>query len=644
MPDMRCLAIGVSDAPPLEFLRGAANGARAFGTWAQSLGTRTEVLTDEEKPVGCTELRAAFERLLSGRQGVDWLLVYFGGHGLSRGAGEDLWLPSAWHADQRAISINALRRRLSRYAVRRLTIVGDACRSLPADADSADLVADAVLGRGPFDPTEPRLDLLQASSPYHASYMVLGARPEDDRCIFSGVLEEALSGAREEAFDARRGCITSVSLAGFLEREVPLRAVQYLVKLEPHVVSGFREPDDVYLAARPVPPPSLRPWPTAAAVGAMGSERAARGAERGWSTRDATGRHDRAASRDVADLLRGLEGMDEAISGGRAPRDRGPGPIRDGIGGADRTARSRSAARIRSFRMAYRHESARPTGFETGSGFSLDGAAAQGAVLGRHGSAADQGGRRWWRAEPGDAGMDGNPWWRLGRLMAPLPLLIELDDGTWCGAAALPGFIGAFTVADGGVASLIYRPVHRPDAARETETAVAWLRAGALTAPAAYGLAARLRDDKESDPVRSVLAAYLYDTQGDAESVHRTAWSMARHGLPIPFDIAVLGRMPAARDADGLLSVTIPATRSRAPRSAAERIRPWTHGETGEMSAPVAGAFPWLRQGWTLLEDEAPSPLVPDALVRVAEHVRPFPFTTLSAEGGRQLRAIVGRL
>ena len=42
--DMRCLAIGVADVPPLEFLKGAENGAKAFAAWAKNLGIPTQVL------------------------------------------------------------------------------------------------------------------------------------------------------------------------------------------------------------------------------------------------------------------------------------------------------------------------------------------------------------------------------------------------------------------------------------------------------------------------------------------------------------------------------------------------------------------------------------------------------------------------
>lgn len=90
MSTMRCLAIGISDAPPLEFLQGAENGAKGFGTWAKSLGIPTEILTDEQQPVGFDTVKAAFDRLFAGRPNISRLLLYFAGHGLARDAAEDL--------------------------------------------------------------------------------------------------------------------------------------------------------------------------------------------------------------------------------------------------------------------------------------------------------------------------------------------------------------------------------------------------------------------------------------------------------------------------------------------------------------------------------------------------------------------------
>src|SRR5208337_2125459 len=101
---MRCVAIGVSDAPPLDYLPGAVNGAKAFGAWARSLGIPTKVLTDEEKPIGIEAIKAAFEESFKDRPKVSRFLVYFAGHGLALPAAGDLWLLSQWSTTLRAVS------------------------------------------------------------------------------------------------------------------------------------------------------------------------------------------------------------------------------------------------------------------------------------------------------------------------------------------------------------------------------------------------------------------------------------------------------------------------------------------------------------------------------------------------------------
>jgi hypothetical protein len=281
MESMRCIAIGVSDAPPLEFLKGAENGAKAFAAWAKSLGIPTEVLTDEEEPVGFDTVKAAFGRLFAGRTKISRLLIYFAGHGLSRDAAEDLWLLSEWSTTERAIAVGGLCRKLERYCVEQLTVVSDACRSPAAGAESADLFGDPVLDKGPFDPRIPLIDMLRASSPFHAAYMIRGSRPEEDRCIFSALLSEALSGGHDAAFEPPdRLRISNFSLADFLAREVRLRADQYQVRLEPHITTGLRPPDNIYVASRPVTPPGA-PWPAGSSVGAMSTAQSALTTRRG---------------------------------------------------------------------------------------------------------------------------------------------------------------------------------------------------------------------------------------------------------------------------------------------------------------------------------------------------------------------------
>ena len=56
---------------------------------------------------------------------------------------------------------------------------------------------------------------------------------------------------------------------------------------------------------------------------------------------------------------------------------------------------------------------------------------------------------------------------------------------------------------------------------------------------------------------------------------------------------------------------------------------------------PVAGAFPWLRQGWSLLEDESPSELIIDGLTELQGELKASPFLTLTAKGGEDLKTMI---
>jgi hypothetical protein len=632
---MRCLAIGISDAPPLEFIQGAVNGARAFARWTQDRGIQTQVLTDEENPVSFQDVRDAFGRLFADRSAIDRLFIYFAGHGLTRDAGEDLWLLSQWLPDQRAMAVTPLRRRLERYGISQVSIIGDACRSLPISADTAYLTADPVLGRGPFEPDTPTIDILNASKTFRAAYMVPGQKPEEDRCIFSGVLEEALSGARPEAFDGDR--ITSASLAKFLKQEVPTRAATYRVELRPDITAGFLPPDDVYLAPRPAVSPPLKSWPdaNAALLAAMsvGTIVPDRGGKRGWSTRGA-------AESDLSVIFSSEFNLGSLRGTRRKPApdisDTVNPPIEVERAAPEEVARQMKQ-RAHDYAQDYSKE-IRPTHFETGAGFSTVGTIAKGVTLGPFASGSES---------PPHSTIPGKvfSWWALndggrgGCLTSPSPLLIELDNDRWCGAAALPGFIGTFTIQNGGVTSLIYRWTYSSrESGQKSEAAVAEFRAGLLATEAAYDAAARFRDQKESDPVKGVLAAYLYDAQGDVDSVRRTAYYVAVAGLPIPFDTVVLGRLRVTRQ-NGRLIAEIPSTRERAPRSEEELRRPWTWDATPAIGSPVAGVFPWLRQGWALLDD-GEAWLTP-GLTEVRLRLLPFQFTTLDAEGGRRLRGII---
>ena len=369
MSNMRCIAMGISDAPPLEYLHGAENGAKAFGAWAKSLGIQTEILTDENKAVEVDAVKTAFARLFEGKPKVSRFLIYFAGHGLARDAAEDLWLLSSWFSDLRAVAVGGLCHRLARFGVEQLTVISDACRSPAADQWSADLVADPVLDKGPFDLHVPLVDMFRASSPFHAAYMVTGSKPEEDRCIFSGLLDEAICGAQDSAFEAPdRIRVSNFSLAAFLTEQVPLRAAQYKVELRPDIATGLRPPDNVYLASRPATPPVVVPWPLAAAIGPMSADPGSSTPHRGWST----------ATKELAEYWLSTDG---------GPGDAPLKPLFERDTHRLTIVRRAKRADVRRYLRGYASESLRPENLDTGAGFNVAGAEAVQAVTGRSATA-----------------------------------------------------------------------------------------------------------------------------------------------------------------------------------------------------------------------------------------------------------------
>jgi len=101
--------------------------------------------------------------------------------------------------------------------------------------------------------TNPEIDKFISAQDGSASYMLPGDTPEDDRCIFSGVLVEGLWGTKSAAFSKREpNKITSQSLAKYLRTEVPKVADRYQFTLNPSALPTFSDGDDT-----PLTPPAF---------------------------------------------------------------------------------------------------------------------------------------------------------------------------------------------------------------------------------------------------------------------------------------------------------------------------------------------------------------------------------------------------
>ena len=465
------------------------------------------------------------------------------------------------------------------YRVNQVGFFADACRTLPADIDTADLTPDALLGRGPG----PRsamvaIDKFTAAQDGTRAFMVPGGAPANDRCLFSGVLLEALWGTKQDAFSTvLPGKVTSRSLGAYLQEEVPRLAQSYQLTLVPSVTPTFPENDDVYFGDGPaVTPPVFLPWPTAQELLSLGAgDRSDPPPGLPTVTRSAE-----------SQLRHELRGQDQ------------PGP--------------------------YDAQS---------SAFAVNGQTVAGIWTTRGVIAEPYSRSDWWRIHQESHGMP----------QRPAPVLIEFGNRVFAAATTLPDFNASIVATERGVAALVYREIFSPlQAAWPTEDVISRLERGALRADEATDLAMDLRQGKHADPVLGVISAYLYDSIGDVESIRRMAFYYILHGQVIPYDIALLAQLEAEMDNSGLLRVIVPPVSSREPRTEQERQVDWTHAATGAAAGVVGGFWPWLRQGWAFLDDPAAdgSTLVLPGLIELAAELTPARFTTLSSAGAHRLAEI----
>lgn len=646
-----CLAIGVADAQQLAYLPGARNGAKAFGAWADKFGYQTEVLTDELDPVTVDGFKQRLEALLANAvsQETERAIIYFAGHGLTRDAADDLWLLSTWFGNQEAINVSGLVRKLDRYNIKQLVVVSDACRTLPTGAQDADLT-EHKFPRGPVVEQTPQADHWRASSQYRAAFMVKGQTSEQDRCIFSGVLTDALWGhypaAFEQTGDMRR--ITNFALAKCLQNEVPAVARRYKVKgqpieLTPDLRPGLWPPDNVYVDAPPQTPPPVTPWPAGGAVAqgdadSSGDPRPVGGT---WSTRAPyLGTAD-------AELARDETSVATTRGGPRGTNRRGRHSIDRSLLETSRTLSSRFARNIFMWDITLA-ENPLPAM----------------SVQHSHFSVFDSNSTAVWEQsqEPvafstrgryiGQTDIERMPQGNLyrGRASFPtksVPLLIRVSAEHYVGAAVYQNRNTNFYITDRGAQGLMmgsrdegFSAFVESDLAQslaesEVAQAIVKLQFGSLSPDDAHQLAQGLRYQKHSNPVAGVIAAYLYNRIGDIDNIRRIALYYIQAGEPVPFDVALLARVSSERDSKGEIFITVPSVEAREGfgRDDAAFTRNAMEGGRGV----VAGAFPWLRQGWILLDDEGEGALYPPGLSHLAQYLLPAPFTTLRGDGGRML-------
>ncbi len=605
-----CFAVGVGGANPRKYLSGARNDAARFAEWARAAKFETVILQDEDDdPVTVARFAAALEALLWPNRAADlaenaaavppkieWLILYFAGHGMLKDAGETLWLLSDWEDDERAVAVSPLTRKLFRYPIDQLTVISDACSDLPRTIVQMDITADGVLGKGPTPRKEPWQDVFKASQDGTTTFMVPFDDPDDDRCIFTSTLLEGLWGGAMADYPA--DAVTGGSLAMFVKDKLPDLSKRYADEERvPSVNAGIPGEKGIYFR-KPTGfvPPAVPPWPARASIKDMGLGRPS-------------------LTSSASSESYGM-GMDKGF--GMAGPAVHP-PVRPII---PDPPDSRTELDALSHHVP----------------------ASGGCALGVSGGVVSR--------IRGLAGLSAGPlpekgWWGLGGAAGgwSTPLLVDLDDGYVAATVGAELFSTLLVTGDQwGVTGMVLQSLLEGPRRGAVEAIAAMERRASLAPSKAIALATDARQGKHADPVLGVISAYLYDAIGDTESIRRMAWFYVEHGQPIPYDVALMGMLHGWTDGPEL-RVGIEAVPARDPRTPEEAANPWTHCATGQAQGVVAGRWPWMRQGWAFLEDptDEESTLIHPALLEVGrKHLAPARFTTVTAKGADVLAQAFG--
>lgn len=266
------LVIGVDRVGDLPPLRAAAAGAERVAAWLRGEGYEVRCLTDRDGgEVRREQVSDALFELVAVPPRYGMLVVYFSGHGAWQ-ARSDIWLLSRAPArPDEAINLAAAMDLARSSGIPNVVFVSDACRTLPADRTSAQVLGGAVFpNHADFDDTAC-IDVFRATGEARAAYEL-----RDRDAAYSALTAALLSAYREP----EPQMVRSVTLGGVEVEVVPNRKLEdylrrkvdaLLAGTRPRVYQSIRvsvpSADDVYMGrVRRALPDMLReppaaPWP-----------------------------------------------------------------------------------------------------------------------------------------------------------------------------------------------------------------------------------------------------------------------------------------------------------------------------------------------------------------------------------------------
>ncbi len=616
-----CLTIGVSSADKLSALPGAITVADEMGKWALLAGYKTEVVTDKSKPVTIERIKKALENLLSEKKEIEHLILHFAGHGVRTDIEQNGWLPSNWFSADRIISVEGLRKKLYRYGIKSISIFNDACRSLPSNLDVANLTPDPILGRGPEGDSAPIIDRFNAVTDGREAFMLYGDDVGPARCVFSTVLIEGLSGRFTTSFASdMNDCILPDSLADYAKQRLQQIGIQYNLRCTPELFPGYPREHVIFYRqhqnAKKIPMP-IWPSPRLNQQGVVVPP----------------------ANLQKNNPVQTPKTVDKNLN------------VENTIGFALNAQRTKQLnAQLKGDLKRIRQQVR-----DAASNFELSNLQNRFDITALQNNLSDHitdlhedtnlvvlGKKpiRVW-ADSKSKALSDQIEYVTEFHVETLPrdstqILVEFADNI-VGSAVVYDELLTIVLRDEsevkGWACIKKGMVQSLDVNKALEI-VAELRNGNISVNDLEKVAVSLRESKHLNPTLGAVASYLYDYMGDLDNIRRMAYFYSDSRQAIPFDIAFMGLLQTISFGQPDFSAVVPKVQASEVTPANKNYPNWVRKETEEVTARVAGYWPWLRQGWQFVDDPQGAEEIPAVtLHEVTEHLLKSAFTSFDSKG-----------
>ncbi|QBO59546.1 caspase family protein [Chryseobacterium salivictor] len=187
------ICIGVNNVQNFTPLKGASKGAVEFSKWATAQGYDIKLFTDENKNI--VRVRDIYDCINQCLEEMKYnqIIVYFSGHGISRGPNQEFWfLSEGGNNGNEIVDLTRSADNAVRCPIPYVLFISDACRSLPTD-EIHTTGGQTIFPNQKID-SGNTIDIFYATRPGAPAFEIAGDSLKEAHGIFTESLIAYLSG------------------------------------------------------------------------------------------------------------------------------------------------------------------------------------------------------------------------------------------------------------------------------------------------------------------------------------------------------------------------------------------------------------------------------------------------------------------